>query len=97
LLLRCSFVGDIFRVIWQALKTISHLILDPGAHSAFLHIDVQGIIRLPDTRVLVFTPAGRFVITGTNVEAASGDLTDMNTSELLSAVAPTFQQRDAPG
>jgi hypothetical protein len=87
---------------------MSHLTLSPGAsnpHGLFLHVKLEGVIRIPKNSsqggngsiVLLLTSAGRFVVSGMDVQAASNDLAQMNASELLSAVQIASIQQQPGG
>jgi hypothetical protein len=82
----------------QAFAALSHLTLSQSAdpHSLYLNVNVEGTIRLPSTVVggvngtvvLVFTTAGRFVVSGKNVRPAPDSLARMDASQILTAVWP---------
>jgi hypothetical protein len=92
----------------QAFQSMSHLTLTTtpnDAHGLLLHAEVNGAIRLPKnlsepgngTVVLLLTAAGRFVVSGTDVQAASGALAQMDAKELLGTVQSAAAQQQRNG
>jgi hypothetical protein len=92
----------------EAFQSMSHLTLTTtpnDAHGLLLHAEVNGAIRLPKnlsepgngTVVLLLTAAGRFVVSGTDVQAASGALAQMDAKELLGTVQSAAAQQQRNG